>query len=375
MEITGMTSDLLPEGLQDRLPPFAEGLAAARRAMMDVLASHGYARIQPPMIEYERSLSSRMDGVSRDRMFRFVDPVSLRMLALRSDITMQVGRVASTSLAAAPRPLRLSYCGPVLNIRAGQLEPERERTQLGAELVGSDSVAAATEIVTMAIEALKAAGVQNISVDFTLPDLVDTLARSAFPLDAVNIEAVRGELDAKDAGGLAALGADAYLPLLYAAGPIDQALERLAAIDAGGALASRIAGLKQVASAVKDNVKVTLDPTERHGFEYQSWFGFSLFSADYAGTLGRGGTYTIKHADGNPEAATGFSLFPDPLISSLISIAERKCVFLPLGHDAAAADALRIQGWCTIAAIQESDDAKALGCSHILNGEQPQKIT
>ena len=369
-----MTSDLLPEGLHDRLPPQAEGLADARRAMMDILASHGYARIQPPMIEYERSLSARMAGVSHDHMFRFVDPVSLRMLALRSDITMQVGRVASTGLANAARPLRLSYSGPVLNIRAGQLEPERERTQLGAELVGHDSVAAATEIVRISIEALKAAGVLNISVDFTLPDLVDTLAKSAFPLDSEHTDAVRAELDAKDAGGIAALGADAYLPLLYAAGPLEEALSKLAKIDAGGALASRISALRGIATPLGDDITVTLDPTERHGFEYQSWFGFSLFAAGYAGTLGRGGTYAIRHADGSLEPATGFSLFPDPLISSTAGTVVREYLFLPLGHDAVAAAALRKSGWRTVAAIQDSDDARALGCAYILQDGAPKQL-
>ena len=43
--------------------------------------------------------------------------------------------------------------------------------------------------------------------------------------------------------GCSDAGGEAYLPLLYAAGPFDEAIERLAAIDAGGALASRIDGL------------------------------------------------------------------------------------------------------------------------------------
>src|SRR3546814_12845846 len=91
------------------------------------------------------------------------------MMALRPDMTAQVGRIAATRLAQAPRPLRLCYAGPVIKLRANQLRPEREMTQVGAELIGTDSVAAAVEIVTIAIEALEFAGLSGITVDFTLP--------------------------------------------------------------------------------------------------------------------------------------------------------------------------------------------------------------
>jgi ATP phosphoribosyltransferase regulatory subunit len=174
--MTDPTRDLLPEGLEDRLPQAATVAARVTRAAIDVMESHGYDRVQPPMIEFETSLASRMEGVRPRRMFRFVDPASLRTLALRSDITPQVGRIAATGLAGAPRPLRLCYGGQVVTIKGDGLDPTRERLQLGAELIGADNVAAAGEIVSLAIEALAAAGAKGISVVFPLPDLVDTLA-------------------------------------------------------------------------------------------------------------------------------------------------------------------------------------------------------
>ena len=222
--MTDPTADLLPIGLEDRLPAAARALTRARRAALDALDSHGYERVMPPLVEFEKSLATRMSGVATRRMFRFVDPASLRTLALRSDMTVQVGRIAATSLAGAARPLRLCYAGEVATIAADQLDPARQRLQLGAELIGSDSAAAAGEIVALAVEALAAAGASGISVDFTLPDLVDTLAEQALPLAADRIEAVRRELDAKDAGALRDAGGEDYLPLLYAASPFGDSI-------------------------------------------------------------------------------------------------------------------------------------------------------
>lgn len=360
------TTDLLPEGLEDRLPQSAAAAARIQRDAMAVLGAHGYDRVRPPLIEFEKSMSARMDGLLTRHMFRFVDPKSLRTLALRSDITAQVGRIAATGLAEAARPLRLCYAGQVVKIAGDQLDPRRENLQIGAELIGNDSAAAAGEIVALAITALEAAGATGISVDFTLPDLVDTLADSTFPLTADQREAVRRELDAKDAGGLKDAGGAAYLPLLFASGPFAEAADKLSAIDAGGALASRIAALRQIAARVDGRARLTLDPAERHGFEYQSWFGFTLYADGVRGTLGRGGTYRIGGSD---EVATGFSLYPEELVEAVKAAEDlgRK-LFLPLGHDRAVAAVLRAEGWRTVEALCDGCDAAALGCSHVLDG-------
>ena len=360
--------DLLPIGLEDALPRRAARITQAMRQILDTMDAHGYDRVRPPLIEFERSLAGRMEGVATRRMVRFTDPESLRTLALRSDITVQVGRMAATSLRAASRPLRLCYAGEVALLKADQLDPARQRLQLGAELIGSDSVAAASEAVNLAVGALEAAGVTDISVDFTLPDLVDTLADEALPLPPDRREAVRRELDTKDAGGLVAAGGEAYLPLLYATGPFEEAATKLKAIDAGGTLASRLDGLRAIAAALPGHIRLTLDPTERHGFEYQSWFGFTLHANRGRNAFGRGGTYAIKGSD---EPATGFSLYIEPILETL-GAGEgeaRDSVFLPLGHDRAAGAALRQAGWRTLAAISEADDAATLGCTHRLSGE------
>lgn len=377
MSITAVSKaqpDLLPEGLEDRLPREAATTTRVMRAIHAVMHGHGYDRVLPPMIEFDETLAARMAGIRSRRMFRFVDPQSLRMLMLRGDHTPQIGRIAASRLAAAPRPLRLCYAGQVLLIRGDGLDPAREKLQCGAELIGADNVAAASEIVATAIEALQAAGATGVSVDFTLPDLVDLLSQEALPLPAEAIEDVRRELDTKDEGGLVDAGGAAYVPLLYATGAFDSAIERLAAIDVGGALAGRIAALREIAARLGGAARLTLDPSERHGFEYQSWFGFTLYAQGVRGVLGRGGTYRIAGPNGG-EAATGFSLFPDGLIDLLASAepAEDR-VFLPLGHDHDAAARLRAVGWRTVAALSDVDSASALGCSHVLGSGGPEPV-
>jgi len=365
---------LLPEGLRDRLPQQAEAASRVTRALVDAMRAHGYGRVSPPLAEFRETLGGNDERASRD-LLRFTDPVSQRTLALRPDITRQVGRIATSLLAGAPRPLRLCYAGQVVKLRASQLRPAREMLQVGAELIGSDSVAAAREIVSVAIDALEAAGIGPVTLDFTLPDVVDLLANGPLPV-AANINELRDELDAKDAGALARLGAQAYLPLLRATGPFDQAIADLRAFDTTGALTSRIDALEAIAAPVRGRVTLTLDPTERHGFAYQSWFGFQIFVPGQGDAIGRGGGYAIPVGEEHEEAAVGFSLYPDPLIDEGLGAeddADRR-IFLPLGHDTALAASLRADGWQTVAALSDGDDVRALGCGFTLGADGPVEV-
>ena len=344
---------LLPEGFHDRLPPFADVAARLERGVLDVARLYGYEQVDPPLAEYEDALAARLKaGGSRDAV-RFVDPVSQKTLAIRPDITAQIGRIAATRMGHHPRPLRLSYAGAVLKLRASQLRPARALRQIGFELVGADSVAAAREVVTVAVEALVAAGVTGISIDFTLPDLVATLGGG---------DDLAAALDAKDAGRVAAIDR-AFLPLIEAAGPFAAAVDRLRGHDA---LASRLDGLVAIAEGLPDSVTLTLDPTERHGFEYQSWLGLSIFASGARGEIGRGGSYAVLHEDGREEPAVGVSLYLDSLLETVPGAIERRRLFVPLGTAPSDAASLRADGWVTVAALDAGDTPEAQLCSHIL---------
>ena len=363
-----MTNGLLPEGLRDRLPPQAEAASAILRAILDCVSAHGYDRVSPPLAEFEEELVGRLKSARSRDLLRFVDPVSQRTLALRPDITAQIGRIATTRLASAARPLRLSYGGPVLKLRATQLRPERELIQAGAELIGSDSVAAVIEIIGVAVEALNAAGVTGITLDLTLPDLVDALAKGPWPVAADRIDALKAALDAKDAGALTDADTKLYLPLIVATGALDTALPVLRALGIADVMRDRFAAIEAIAAAFPD-VRITLDPTERHGFEYQSSIGFSLFGAGLLGEAGRGGSYTIVHAGGREEPAVGFSLFLDPLVDAGLMQRDAKRIFIPLGSDQSIAAKLRREGWATISQISAACDARALGCAYVIEGQ------
>ncbi|MDD9928207.1 MAG: ATP phosphoribosyltransferase regulatory subunit, partial [Rhodospirillaceae bacterium] len=111
------TKALLPDGLRDGLPPDAAHESAIAARLVEAFGRFGYARVEPPLVEFEDTLLDGAAASIANATFRLMDPVSQRMMGVRADMTLQVARIATTRLANAPRPLRLAYAGQVLRVR------------------------------------------------------------------------------------------------------------------------------------------------------------------------------------------------------------------------------------------------------------------
>jgi ATP phosphoribosyltransferase regulatory subunit len=363
---------LLPAGLSDLLPPEAESEAASVAALMEVFASHGYQRVKPPLLEFEDSLFAGAGAATAEQTFRLMDPDSQRMMGLRADTTPQVARIASTRLAAEPRPLRLSYAGQCLRVRGSQLAPDRQVAQAGIELIGPDSPAADAEIVLTGAAALESLGLGRVSFDLTLPALVPLLLEDAGIVGPARALLARG-LDRKDAAAVAEHGgalAPVLTDLLLAAGPADRALAALVAATvprAARTLAERLSATVTAIRAAAPGLRLTVDPVEFRGFRYETGVSVTVFAPGRNEELGRGGRYLC----GDAEPATGLTLYPDAILRSCPPRPPRPRVLLPLGTPPDLAARLRAQGFATVASL-DSDaqdaaaEARRLGCSHIL---------
>lgn len=367
---------LLPEGLHDDLPPAAQSEAAAIDRLMECFALNGFERVKPPLIEFEESLLSGPGaGVSR-HMFRLMDPISQRMMGLRADMTTQVARIASTRLARAERPLRLCYSGQVLRVRGSQLRPERQFAQAGVELIGVDDPAADVEVVLLAAQSLGAVGVEQLTIDLTVPSLVPLLAQELGLAGEVADQA-RKAMDARDGAAVAGLPEpvrEFFGQLMEAAGPAEEALAALAAMALPQAAQPLVDRLRTVVEALRrenDALMLTIDPGESRGFEYQTGISFTLLVRGVRGELGRGGRYDLASG----ETANGVTLYLDSVMRAIPETEEEPRVFLPYGTPYAVAMALQAEGWRTVRGLDAAADpvaeARRLSCDRILKDGQP----
>lgn len=335
---------------------------------MDVFAGHGYQRIKPPLLEFEDSLLAATGAAMADQVFRLMDPDTHRMMAIRADMTPQIARIATTRLAAAPRPLRLSYAGQCLRVRGTQLDPDRQVAQAGLELIGPDSPQADAEVVAVGAEALASLGLHHLSIDLTMPPLVPTLLDEA-DFDQRDRLRLARALDRKDAAGVAEHGgplAATLTELLLAAGPSDRALAALEAAmltPGARALAKRLADTVAAVHARMPGLKLTVDPVEFRGLKYHTGVCMTVYASGWHEELGRGGRYLC----GSREAATGLTIYPDSVLRAAPARQARNRVYVSCGVDTVV---LRAQGFATVAGLAPVADPTAeairLGCTHVL---------
>ena len=372
---------LLPTGLQDVLPPDAAHEAATGEALLARIALSGYERVKPPLVEFEDGLLAGAGAGLADQTFRLMDPVSRRMMAVRSDVTPQVARIATSRLAKAPRPLRLSYSGDILRVQGSELRPERQFRQVGYELIGPAAVAGDAEVVLLAADALRSVGVDGLSVDLNAPTLVTAVLEN-LSLATEEARALRAAIDRKDEAGVRALGGVAAEPLMAlfgAVGTAGPALEKLAAIELpGGArqAADALANVADLVMAGAPDLPVTVDPVEHRSFEYHTGTSFTMFAQGVRGELGRGGRYAVG-AGAAAETATGCTLYLDSVLRAVPARAAAPRIFVPAGISRDTITGLQAEGWVTVVGLEVVDDPREeglrLACTHVWidGGTQP----
>src|SRR6185437_896892 len=164
--------------------------------------------------------------------------------------------------------------------------------------------------------------------------------------------------------------------LLNVAGSADGAIAKLAKIELPAEAEPTRARLTDTVRLVRQaapGLKLTVDPLERQGFEYQTGLSFTLFARGARRELGRGGRYRVGGEPGaelRGEPAVGFSLFADAVLKAAPVKPAAPRVYLAFGTPAEAANALRARDMITVSGLvpvtDAQQEAKRLGCQYVL---------
>lgn len=375
---------LLPNGFADVLPPEAEGEASSIYKLMECFRGYGYRRIKPPLLEFEDSLMAPGPGAHlSSETFRLMDPVSNRMLGVRSDTTAQIARLVSSRLKSKPHPLRLTYANDVLRTRGSQMRTERQFTQVGCELIdNTDEIFADIEICVLPLIGLKALGIADITLDLTIPGCVAQLVENIDLNDRADVNRAIERRDVDALTKMSSSYAHQIAEIMQASGYAKDALKNLEAIKGlDGDIKQQIGRIGQlcagIETALKDmdvcDVNLTIDLIEQNGFEYHKDYGFTLFSSASSGELGRGGAYDLRFGEKEIiDTARGFTLYMDTISRFTPASTALDCVFVQADTLWKEVKALQEDGWITIRGVEKDNVPEA--CSHIYRDGVVEKL-
>jgi len=370
-----MTKTLLPAGCYDLLPPQARQESELSSALLSVFEGFGYEQVSPPLLEYSDSLLAGRGAALSPQIFRVMDPGAHKVMGLRADITLQIARIAVSRLAHAPRPLRLCYNGLILRMQGEALKDDRQLRQAGIELIGAATPEADAEVILVAAEALKRAGVTKLSIDLNLPGIVGSLLASE-KLDNDQAQKLFAAVAHKDVSAIKGFSfgyRDSLIGLLQCAGPADAALAAMSRLELPESAKSQCRDLQEVVKILTQcgskDWTLTIDATESRGLAYHSGISFSIFVPGVAFEVGRGGRYSIESGGGAASEATGFTLYVETLRGLLPEPKRGKRIFISEGISSKDAAKLRADGYVTVYALSEygsgEEEARRLGCSYI----------
>lgn len=309
---------LLPEGVEEVLPPQALKLETLRRDILDLYQGWGYELVITPLIEY---LDSLLVGSSHDldlHTFKITDQLSGRMMGIRADMTPQVARIDARNLHR-DGPVRLCYADNVLHTRPQGLLTSRVPIRIGAELFGHAGVACDIELIVLMAETLRLAGIAPVHIVLGHVGIYRSLINAA----GLSAEAESELFDAVQRKAFAET--DAWLKNNVADDALCTMLKTLSRLSGDRAVLDQaetafatapapvrqaLAELRQISDAVTARinfVSLGFDLSELRGYQYHTGIVFAAYTPSHGRAVAKGGRYNdIGKVFGRARPASGF---------------------------------------------------------------------
>jgi len=195
-----------------------------RQRVIDILRRvferYGFDPIDTPLLEYYEVLSGKYGEEGEKLLYRFVDHGG-REVGLRYDLTVPLARYVAVHRSELTLPFKRYHIGPVFRAERPQRGRYRQFWQCDVDVVGTRSMLADAEVLSVWIDALSALRVPNAVIHVNHRQLLEALARAAGVEPALALSVYRA-IDK-----LAKIGEDGVREELIRAGVEPKAAERV----------------------------------------------------------------------------------------------------------------------------------------------------
>ena len=316
-----------PEGVRDIYNRECETKLAIQKKLSTVLHLYGYQDIQTPTFEYDDVFRKEIGSTSTKELYRFFDREG-NILTLRPDITPSVARAAATLFETEDFPIRLCYAGNTFTNHTSYQGRLKENTQLGAELIGLDSIEADAEMLAMVVDGLKRTGLKEFQVNIGHVDFIQSLLE-ATGLEDDEMDEIRTQINNRNYFGVEEIldnrsvkesvkEAFHILPELMGGPEILESAARIAPSAEARLAVTRLQQIYKLLRLYKAEDHVTFDLSMSGSYGYYTGIIFRAYTYGTGDAVVRGGRYDhLLEKFGKSTPSIGFAIIIDELMSAL----------------------------------------------------------
>ena len=302
-----------PYGTRDFLPKEAAAKREIENRLAKLFASYGYEEVVTPTMEFLETLKMS-GGTVEQNLFKMFDQKN-RTLALHHEMTTPIARLFVNRLKDLQLPLKLSYNTSVFRFRQNQPQRQCEFYQAGVELLGVSNAVADAEIISLAAQSLKIAGLQEFKICLGQVEFANGLMEEFnLPLDVQN--QIKSAIERHDIVGLENIvdginGTEVLkeIPKLHGGVEILKRAGRIIDNKKSYMALNNLIEIYNLAESYGDADKIIFDLGIIRDFEYYTGMVFEAYAPNVGYSLAGGGRYDHMLKDfGLACPATGFAV-------------------------------------------------------------------
>lgn len=316
-----------PEGVRDIYGAEYEKKLCIQDKLHQKLKLYGYRDIQCPTFEFFEIFSNKIGTIPSKELYKFFDKEG-NTLVLRPDFTPSIARATAKYFMEEKKPLRFCYIGNTF-INATDLQGRlKETTQIGAELIGDDSVEADAEIIALVVASMKEAGLHDFQVSIGNVEFfkglcveygIDEDAELTLR-DYISNKNYFGTIDILDSLNLSTDAKEAILKISELFGSVEtiRTAKTLVSNARSVSAIERLEQLYELLTFYQIEQYVTFDLGMLSKYHYYTGMIFRAYTYGSGDAVIKGGRYdSLLQEFGKSSAAVGFAITVDQLLSAL----------------------------------------------------------
>ncbi|MFO8043789.1 MAG: histidine--tRNA ligase [Alkalispirochaeta sp.] len=318
------------KGFRDFLPQQEALRQSLIRTLEDSFSSFGFEPIDTPILEYTEVLLGKGGGETDKQVYRFTDH-GKRDVSMRFDLTVPFARYMALHRNELYLPFKRYHISKVFRGENTQRGRYREFTQCDFDIVGTDSVSADLEIITMIYHSFRQLQVPGVSIHIShrgvfnrllerygVREHSEAVLRTVDKLRKLGADKTQEELTEL----IGAETAARVLEFIGADGTMHEVIDTLERLLQGETPEThRLRRLAHATEKLSISSNVVIDPSITRGLDYYTGVVFETFleGVENIGSVCSGGRYDdlISLYSKESMPGVGASIGLDRLIAAL----------------------------------------------------------